>query len=157
MHLLINLDNNDNINIALSTIISDCYKSGSLQKTKNYLDQHFDQFIEHDYIFTILNYEAKIQFKNDEKETLKIFNSKISDQAKKQYYLNNQTKFDIQKIKNKKWLESLAKEDKLTQNNYETKKQSLIPKDKNIKIIQQQEFNTKELIKNLQLIGEDFD
>ena len=157
MHLLINLDNNDNINISLSTIISDCYKSGSLQKTKNYLDQHFDQFIEYDYISTILNHEAKIQFKNDEKETLKIFDSKISDQAKKQYYLNNQTKFDIQKIKNKKWLESLAKEDKLTQNNYETKKQSLIPKDKNIKIIQQQEFNTKELIKNLQLIGEDFD
>ena len=67
--------------------ISFIYESTNMEMTKKYLDQNFDNFIENEYIPMVIN--SKLKFNNEEKETEKILNSKISAQSKHTYIKNN--------------------------------------------------------------------
>ena len=105
-YLLINLENKKDA--SYSTMISDLYNSEIMQSSKNYLEKKFDNFIENDYILTVLYATKKLYFKNNEKETIKILNANLDTVLKWNYIENNRTIInDISEVQNDYCLEWL--------------------------------------------------
>ena len=93
-YLLINLD--ENIDFSYEKMISLLYDSEMFLSTKEYLNENWENFLEK-YIPEII--EMKLCFNNHERETIKILNSKINNDLKQNYILNNKTVInDISKV-----------------------------------------------------------
>lgn len=94
-YLLINLLD-ENINFSYEKMISLIFDSEKFSSTQEYLDENGEDFID-EYISTIIKKE--LSFNNNEKETIEILNSNISDDLKNNYVYNNETLIsDIKKI-----------------------------------------------------------
>lgn len=130
-YLLINLD--ENINFSYEKMISLIFDSDKFSSTQEYLDENGEDFID-EYISTII--EKKLSFNNNEKETIEILNSNISDELKNNYVYNNETLIsDIEKIDSDDIKLELLKKYKISFN------------DSNLKYLQNK-FNESELIMN---------
>ena len=93
-YLLINLD--ENIDFSYEKMISLIFDSEMFFSIKEYLNENWENFLAK-YIPKII--EMKSYFNNNERETIKILNSKINNDLKENYILNNKTVInDVSKV-----------------------------------------------------------
>lgn len=130
-YMLINLD--ENINFSYEKMISIIFDSENFSSTQEYLEENGEDFID-EYISTII--EKELSFNNNEKETIEILNSNISDDLKNNYVYNNETLIsDIKKVDSDDIKLELLKKYKISFN------------DSNLKYLQNK-FDEPELIMN---------